>query len=324
MFVVRELVHLPVYLFSELVMLLAMLISTQFLSVSNTILDSHDQIQITKCCAQSERIDLESNSCIPNINQVQFKVDTIGLNITASKWVVEPNYIPYAFRYGLCTGNIIRDYRITQMGMGSMIQYTGDQSYYQFYNKYCIDVDHKTGDQIAITCNDTLVVKKCCNLTSSLTNPPGCQPTSDAIYLNDLSDILFGDGEMKNIEFEFGSENQLDNYEINENFGMLNFVFDENHEMIRFNNRTDFCLDKQNGEWIVLVASDETIGFWFYRLIICLLLILSVLVMLMTLYCLYKRGLIGKCKFLDKFAFPFLISGPSKSIEVNVNQSKIP
>jgi hypothetical protein len=142
--------------------------------------------------------------------------------------------------------------------MGAMIQYTRDQSYYQFYNEYCVDVDHKTGDKLAIICDDTLVVKKCCDLTSTLTNH-GCQPSLGAIYLNDLSEILFDNGEMNNIEFEFGFENQLNNYKINKNFGVLNFAIDENHKMIRFNNRTDFCLDKLNGEWIVLVASDETV-----------------------------------------------------------------
>jgi hypothetical protein len=73
-----------------------------------------------------------------------------------------------------------------------------------------------------------------------------------------LSEILFDNEEMKNIEFEYGFEYQRKHYEISENFRLFNFAIDENHRMIRFNNITDFCLDKLNGEWIVLVPSDET------------------------------------------------------------------
>jgi hypothetical protein len=174
--------------------LFVVLIWIKILTVSSISLDNREQIWIPKCCDPGERYNLGSMSCIPDINNVKFEVDTAILNRGESKWIADSNSVRHAIRYELCSGNITRNYRVTQTG--ALIEYTGDKSYYQFYNKYCVDVDHKTGEKIAVVCNDRLVVKKCCNETSILTeqsyNNFECRPTENAIYLNDLSAILFG------------------------------------------------------------------------------------------------------------------------------------
>jgi hypothetical protein len=262
-------------------LLLVVLIWIQFLSVSSYSLDNRGQIWIPKCCTKGDAFNVDSNSCILNTNQVKFEADTVILNKGESKWIVESNSVRHAFRYdALCSGNITRNYRVTQTG--ALIEYTGEKSYYQFYNKYCVDVDHKTGEKIAIICDDKLVVKKCCNLTSILIdrgeNTFQCQPTENVIYLNDLSESIFGDEEKKNSEFEFEVKDHLMNYKAIKEFGMRNFEFDEDQKMFKFDNKTDFCLDKLISQWIVLVENEETI-MSSLSIAIIILFVLSVIVM---------------------------------------------
>jgi hypothetical protein len=277
------------------------LIWIRFLFVSSSSLDNRDQIWITKCCASSEKYDLGSRSCIPDENPVQFDVDTVILNIEESNWIEESNSIPHEFRYEWCSGNITRNYRVTQTG--ALIEYTGEKSYYQFYNKYCVDVDHKTGEKIAVICNDRLVVKKCCGLTSILTeqshNNFECQPTENAVYLNDLSAILFGDEEKRNVEFDFDVKYQLKNRRAVKLFGLINFAFDEDQKITKFDSQTDFCVDKLNDHWIFLVENDETVF-----IVIALVIFFSLLVLFAMVYLRYilKRKISGKHKLFNTCA----------------------
>jgi hypothetical protein len=272
-------------------MILVVLVLIRFLFVSSYPLDDREPIRITKCCASAERLNSQTKLCIPNINQVKFGVDTVFLNIAGSKWIVDSNSFHHAFRYELCSGNITRNYRVTQTGQ--LIEYTGEKSYYQFYNKYCVDVDHKTGEKIAIICDDRLVVKKCCGVTSILIEQDygnfECRPTENAIYLNDLTGILFGNEEKKNIEFAI--TDQLKNLKELKNFERSHFVFDENQNFIQFDSQTDFCLDKLDKQWIVLAESDKTL--WLIRISIT---IFIVLVLFVTVYLSYilKRKITGK------------------------------
>ncbi len=87
-----------------------------------------------------------------------------------------------------------------------------------------------------------------------------CQATENAIYLNDLSEKLFGENEEKrNLEFKPKAIDQFENYNDIKKFEMSNFTFDEKQKMTHFNNKTEFCLDKLNDQWIVLAENDKTL-----------------------------------------------------------------
>jgi hypothetical protein len=96
--------------------LLIVLIFIKILAVSSYSLDNREQIWIPKCCDPGERYNLDSRLCIPDINNVKFKVDTAILNRGESKWIADSNSVRHAYRYELCSGNITRNYRVTQTG----------------------------------------------------------------------------------------------------------------------------------------------------------------------------------------------------------------
>ncbi len=244
-----------------------------------------------------------------------FEVVTVSLNRSGSKWIVESKSVPQTFRYEWCSGNITRNYRVTQTG--ALIEYTGEKSYYQFYNKYCVDIDYETGEKIAVICNDRLVVKKCCGLTSILTkqshNNFECQPTKNAIYLNDLSIILFGEEEKRNIEFEFEVQDQLKNRKVIEKFGMSNFTFDENQKMFKLNDETEFCLDKLNEQWIVLVEDGESLWLSPKGVKVVITIIVLLVLVVLVLYLIWKRKteihkLLGTCPDICSSNNPLKVS----------------
>jgi hypothetical protein len=215
---------------------------------------------IKKCCAPAERFNVETKACVPNINGVLYKINFMELTITKQGWIsnIASGSYSYTQISEKCAGILKTEhnYRVTQDG--KLINYAGDnQSYYEFYNDFCVDVDYKTGESIAIICENKKVVKKCCEKTLRLQEDGdgefSCHHTDDPIFLNDISEIFTPDGKSsENYKFTENSIESFTNYSKIVNFRPDQFQFDEDL-LITFENETDFCLDKLEDRWIILL-----------------------------------------------------------------------
>jgi hypothetical protein len=123
-----------------------------------------------------------------------------------------------------------------------------------------LDVDHKTGKSIAIICNNKRTVSKCCEKTQKLLKSEKgvyqCEDTKEAIYLNDLADVLWKSEKTKpNIEYKVQSYSQFQNIEIIRNYSIDQFEFDKNQTVTKFKDNSNFCLDKFEDSWIVFTSN---------------------------------------------------------------------
>jgi hypothetical protein len=149
------------------------------------------------------------------------------------------------------------DYKVTENG--TLVRYTSpNETYYELYNDFCVDIDSTSGNQIVIICNNQKTIRKCCEKTLKLmevkTGHFQCRSTKKAVLLNDLSKILWENSETKpNLEFEPSQFSNFGNSKLVTKFDSTDFLFDENQTMVQYQNETEFCLDKLNEKWILLV-----------------------------------------------------------------------
>jgi hypothetical protein len=106
---------------------------------------------IKKCCSSTERYNTETGSCVPNVNKVPYRINFMELTLTKQGWVSNlTSGIPfYIQKPEKCAGSLKSDsnYKVTQEG--KLVNYIGaNQSYYEFYNDFCTDVDFRSGTSI--------------------------------------------------------------------------------------------------------------------------------------------------------------------------------
>jgi hypothetical protein len=225
-----------------------------------------EDFTLKKCCASSDRYNKEIRKCVPNKNFFEFKINLMVLDKNGTLWdaKVQDFSARYKQRQDLCDGVEKDDPNYKLIQNGSLVHYTGpDQNYYNFYNNFCLDVDHSTGKPIAIICNNKRTVPKCCDKTQKLVKSAKrsyrCEATNEAILLNDLADVLWKSEEIKpNIGYRIRNYLEIKNIEIAKNYSLDHFEFDENRTMTKFRNNTNFCLDKFEDSWIVLTGIDLT------------------------------------------------------------------
>jgi hypothetical protein len=120
-----------------------------------------------------------------------------------------------------------------------------------------LDVDHKTGKQIAIICNNKRTILKCCETSQKLVksedNRYRCEDTNEAIYLNDLAGVLWKNEETKpNIEYKVQSFSQFQKIQDIDSYSIDHLIFDANQTMTKFKDNSNFCLDKFEDSWTAL------------------------------------------------------------------------
>jgi hypothetical protein len=213
---------------------------------------------IKKCCAPAERFNTETKSCIPNVYGVPHRINFMALNLTKQRWISDLTSGPYCYtqKSEYCKGILKTDsnYRVTQEG--KLVNYAGDdQSYYEFFNDFCADINYKSGESIAIICENKKVIKKCCEKTLRLQEKENgeftCDHTDEPIFLNDISEIFNSNESSENYEFSNISRSSFQNYLKFDSFFNDHFQFDGNL-LEKFKNESEFCLDKLDDRWIVL------------------------------------------------------------------------
>jgi hypothetical protein len=175
-----------------------------------------------------------------------------------SKLTSGPN--SYTQKSEICEGILKTEpnYRVTQEG--KLVNYIGaNQSYYEFYNDFCVDVNYKSGESIAIICENLKVIKKCCEKTLRLQEDGdgefSCHQTDEPIFLNDISEIFNSNlKSTENYEFTHRSIENFKDYSKIYNFSDDHFQFYGNF-LTEFRYNSDFCLDKLVDHWNVLLRN---------------------------------------------------------------------
>lgn len=235
----------------------------QFLLVIS-VLDLNIGFTLKKCCSPAERYNIKTGRCVPIKKSLEFKINMMVLTYNNLRWVPkdEKFFAIYNQKMELCDGFLTDDpnYRVTENG--TLVKYTGqNQTYYQLYNDFCLDTNYETGEQVVIICNNQKIIRKCCNETMELLEANKgiyqCNSTENAVFLNDLSDILWKTEETKpNLEYDSNQQiSNFTNYFKISDFKLEDFTFDEN-QTIQFKSASDFCLDKLNGKWILLAEKE--------------------------------------------------------------------
>jgi hypothetical protein len=272
-------------------------------------------ITIKKCCAASERYDVETQACVPNVNGVPHKINFTSLIVTKQGWISNfSSGIPfYIQKPEICKGILKTEsnYRVTQEG--KLVNFVGDnQSYYEFYNDFCVDVDHKSSESIAIICENQKVIKKCCEKTMKLQESHdgefSCHQTDEPIFLNDISEIFTPDGKSsENYEFSKNSIESFGDFLKVYNFSADHFKL-EGNILSEFKNETDFCLEKIDDRWIVLLKNENNfevfdniknfaanINIYNFLTIVTFILILIIIIILLIIIWLILKAKIPKC-----------------------------